>query len=57
MNNWKKKLFFISDTMVINNFLNFRIDRKRKLPVTTLLMALGFNRDDILNLFYENIKQ
>jgi len=38
------------------DILNFRIDRKRKLPVTTLLMALGFNRDDILNLFYENIK-
>lgn len=38
------------------DILNFRIDRKRKLPVTTLLMALGYNRDDILNLFYENIR-
>jgi len=38
------------------DILNFRIDRKRKLPVSTLLMALGYNRDDILNLFYENIR-
>jgi len=38
------------------DILNFRIDRKRKLPVTTLLMALGYNRDDILSLFYENIR-
>ncbi len=38
------------------DILNFRIDRKKKLPVTTLLMALGINRDDILSKFYENIK-
>ena len=31
--------------------VNVRIDRKRKLPVTTLLFALGYTRDDILNLF------
>jgi DNA-directed RNA polymerase subunit beta len=31
--------------------VNVRIDRKRKLPVTTLLMALGYTRDDIVNLF------
>ena len=28
-----------------------RIDRKRKLPVTTLLFALGYTRDDVANLF------
>jgi DNA-directed RNA polymerase subunit beta len=32
-------------------FVNVRIDRKRKLPVTTLLFALGYTRDDIANLF------
>jgi DNA-directed RNA polymerase subunit beta len=31
--------------------VNVRIDRKRKLPVTTLLMAIGYTRDDIANLF------
>ena len=31
--------------------VNVRIDRKRKLPVTTLLFALGYTRDDIANLF------
>jgi len=31
--------------------VNVRIDRKRKLPVTTLLFALGYTRDDITNLF------
>ncbi len=31
--------------------VNVRIDRKRKLPVTTLLFAIGYTRDDILNLF------
>ncbi len=31
--------------------VNVRIDRKRKLPVTTLLFALGYTRNDILNLF------
>ena len=40
----------------INSVMYAYIDRKKKLPVTTLLMALGFNRDDILNLFYENIR-
>jgi len=30
---------------------NVRIDRKRKLPVTTLLFALGYTRDDVANLF------
>ena len=31
--------------------VNVRIDRKRKLPVTTLLFALGYTRDDVCNLF------
>ncbi len=35
------------------DLLYFRIDRKRKLPVTTLLYALGYNRNEILNLFYD----
>jgi DNA-directed RNA polymerase subunit beta len=29
-----------------------RIDRRRKLPVTTLLYALGYDDEEILNLFY-----
>ncbi|MEO0983657.1 MAG: DNA-directed RNA polymerase subunit beta, partial [Pseudomonadota bacterium] len=32
--------------------LNVRIDRKRKLPATTLLYALGFDTDEILDAFY-----
>ena len=32
--------------------LNVRIDRKRKLPATTLLMALGYDADQILEEFY-----
>ena len=31
--------------------VHVRIDRKRKLPVTTLLFALGYTRDDIADLF------
>ena len=31
--------------------VNVRIDRKRKLPVTTLLFAVGYTRDDVRNLF------
>jgi len=38
-----------------------RIDRKRKLPATVILRALGYSTEEILNLFYEtnsfNIKQ
>jgi len=34
--------------------LFFRIDRKRKLPVTTLLLGLGYNRDEISQLFYKS---
>ncbi len=32
--------------------LNVRIDRKRKLPATTLLMALGYDSEQILDTFY-----
>ncbi len=36
----------------VKDILYFRIDRKRKLPVTTLLYALGYKRNEILDLFY-----
>src|SRR3569623_1454140 len=34
---------------------NVRIDRKRKLPVTALLHALGMTSEDILNTFYNRV--
>ena len=34
------------------DIVNVRIDRKRKLPVTSLLYALGLNGEEILNHFY-----
>ena len=37
----------------VKDILYFRIDRKRKLPITTLLYALGYNREEILKLFYD----
>jgi len=37
----------------VKDILHFRIDRKRKLPVTTLLLALGYKKSEILNLFYK----
>jgi len=30
----------------------FRIDRKKKIPITTLLYALGYKKENILDLFY-----
>ena len=36
----------------IKDILYFRIDRKRKLPITTLLYAAGYKRKEILDLFY-----
>jgi DNA-directed RNA polymerase subunit beta len=33
-----------------------RIDRRRKLPVTSLLYALGFDNEDILGTFYGTLK-
>ena len=35
------------------DILYFRIDRKKKLPITTILFALGFSRDKIINTFYK----
>ncbi len=37
------------------DIVNVRIDRKRKLPVTALLYALGLNSEEILAEFYETI--
>ncbi|MGN6269866.1 MAG: DNA-directed RNA polymerase subunit beta, partial [Sphingomonas sp.] len=37
------------------DIVNVRIDRKRKLPVTALLYALGLNSEDILNHFYNRV--
>lgn len=37
----------------VKDLLYFRIDRKRKLPVTTLLYALGYKKEEILDLFYD----
>jgi DNA-directed RNA polymerase subunit beta len=35
--------------------VNVRIDRKRKLPATTLLYALGMSSEEILNYFYGRV--
>ena len=35
------------------DFLYFRIDRKRKIPITTFLYAIGYNKKDMLDLFYD----
>ncbi|MBB6228912.1 DNA-directed RNA polymerase subunit beta [Polymorphobacter multimanifer] len=37
------------------DIVNVRIDRKRKLPVTSLLYALNWNSEEILNLFYKRV--
>ncbi len=34
--------------------IHARIDRRRKLPVTILLRALGMSVEEILNTFFEN---
>ncbi|MEO5707793.1 MAG: DNA-directed RNA polymerase subunit beta [Alteraurantiacibacter sp.] len=38
------------------DIVNVRIDRKRKLPVTSLLFALGLDAEQILNLFYNTVQ-
>ena len=38
------------------DILYFRIDRKKKLPITTLLSALGFSKDKIIETFYSTNK-
>ena len=37
------------------DIVNVRIDRKRKLPVTTLLYALGMHSEEIVNAFYGRV--
>ncbi len=37
------------------DIVNVRIDRKRKLPVTTLLYALGLTSEEILEHFYDRV--
>ena len=37
----------------VKDFLYFRIDRKKKIFASTLLMALGFSKSDIVNEFYQ----
>jgi DNA-directed RNA polymerase subunit beta len=37
------------------DIVNVRIDRKRKLPVTALLHALGLSSEEILNTFYKRL--
>ena len=34
------------------DILFFRIDRKKKLPISTILLALGFNKEKIIETFY-----
>ena len=36
------------------DILHVRIDRRRKLPATVLLKALGYGTDELLNYFYES---
>ena len=38
------------------DILYFRIDRKKKLPITTILFALGFSKEKIINTFYTTSK-
>ncbi len=38
----------------VKDFLYFRIDRKKKIFTSTLLLALGYTKSDIANEFYEN---
>lgn len=37
------------------DLLHFRIDRKRKMPISVLLRAIGMSTEDIYNTFYETI--
>ncbi len=38
----------------VKDFLYFKIDRKKKIFATTLLLALGYSKNEIVNEFYEN---
>ncbi|GGE51244.1 DNA-directed RNA polymerase subunit beta [Marinicauda pacifica] len=37
------------------DIVHVRIDRRRKLPATTLLYALGLDREEILSIFYDHV--
>ena len=37
----------------VKDYLYFRIDRKKKILISTLLLALGYSKNDIVNEFYE----
>ncbi|HAM47086.1 MAG TPA: DNA-directed RNA polymerase subunit beta, partial [Alphaproteobacteria bacterium] len=39
----------------IKDIVNVRIDRRRKMPVTTLFYALGMSSEEILDAFYDTI--
>ena len=38
----------------VKDFLYFKIDRKKKILASTLLLALGYSKQDIINEFYES---
>ena len=38
------------------DILYFRVDRKKKLPITTILLSLGFSKEKIINTFYTTSK-
>lgn len=39
----------------VKDLIYFRIDRKRKIYISTLLRALGYDKDEILKEFYSNL--
>ncbi|VAW06487.1 DNA-directed RNA polymerase beta subunit, partial [hydrothermal vent metagenome] len=39
----------------VKDIVNVRIDRRRKLPATTLLYALGMDQEEILNEFFDRV--
>ncbi|MDD2840015.1 MAG: DNA-directed RNA polymerase subunit beta [Rickettsiales bacterium] len=47
MGSWLDLEFDVRDSLF------FRLDRKRKMPITTLLRAMGMNLEDILKSFYK----
>jgi len=50
---WGVWIEFILET---NNIMNVSLDRKRKIPVTVLLKAMGYSKEKMLKLF-SNIKE
>ena len=40
----------------VKDLLYFKIDRKKKILVSTLLLALGYSKEDIINHYYEKDK-